>query len=65
MDDAEPIHVIIGVLDETRKEPIEYLMHPDGVQFGAQYTKTDLEISRAVLLDLADALGEKLRMMVN
>ena len=46
--------------------PMTFLIYEEhGVKFAEPYTKTDLTIAKAVLLDLADALELKLSSMVN
>lgn len=61
----EPIQVMIGLADEVNDMPMAFWIYDDGVEFGSEMTKEDLEIAQAVLLDLADAFQVKLNSMMN
>jgi len=62
----EPIMLTIGIADEVNHLPMTFLIYEEhGVKFEDAYTRTDLTIAKAVLLDLADALEKKLSSMVN
>lgn len=64
-DEGNAIHVTIGVADEVYHMPMEYWMFDEGVHFGNDFTFKDLTVSKAVLLDLADAIDKKLAETVN
>lgn len=61
----DPIQVMIGVADEVDHMPIGFWIYEDGVHFSSDFTCKDLIISKAILLDLADAIDKKLCKLLN
>lgn len=57
---ADAIQVTIGVPSGEDGHTILFLVYPDHVHLAEPYAAEMLELSRAVLLDLADALTESL-----
>lgn len=61
----EPIQVAVGLRSEVGPGPMLFTVSEDFTGFGADYTFEELTAARAVLLDLADALADKLNQMTH
>lgn len=50
----DPIRVTLGIADEIDHMPMDFWIYDDGVKFESSFTRTDLQIAYAVLMDVAD-----------
>lgn len=61
----QAIQVRLGVTDEKEGMPISYWLYDTGVKFEGKYTQKDMELSIAILRDLADALEHKINTVLH